>query len=173
MTEEWRDIPNWEGYYQVSNQGRARSVERTVVTNGRGVRTFPGRMLQPTLGQRTDRYSIALFRGGSNSGTRRDVHTLVAAAFLGPRPDGLFVCHNSPDHHDNRVENLRYDTPSQNSLDMLRHGTNFSANKTHCPKNHPYSGDNLVLRRDRHGEMRWRACRECQRARVIGCRSKL
>jgi len=28
--EEWRDIPNYEGYYQISSRGRVKSVERTI-----------------------------------------------------------------------------------------------------------------------------------------------
>lgn len=49
------------------------------------------------------------------------VHRLVAAAFLGPCPDGLQVCHSNGNSHDNRLENLRYDTPSNNQADKFQH----------------------------------------------------
>lgn len=53
----------------------------------------------------------------------RRVHKLVALAFLGERPDGMVVCHNDGDRKNNAVSNLRYDTPSANTRDSMRHGT--------------------------------------------------
>jgi hypothetical protein len=51
------------------------------------------------------------------------VHVLVAEAFIGPRPDGLHVCHNDGVPTNNRADNLRYDTPKGNHADRLKHGT--------------------------------------------------
>lgn len=48
---------------------------------------------------------------------------LVMLAFVGPRPDGLDVCHGNGNPADNRLENLRYGTRSENMRDALRHGT--------------------------------------------------
>lgn len=76
--------------------------------------------------------------GGRNGGYRRvclfvqqgkrrwqdfAVHVLMMEAFVGPRPPGHYVCHNNGDPADNRLENLRYDTPKGNSADASRHGT--------------------------------------------------
>lgn len=52
------------------------------------------------------------------------VQRLVALHFIGPKPEGMFVCHNDGNKLNNCVDNLRYDTPKANSQDMLRHGTN-------------------------------------------------
>lgn len=48
-------------------------------------------------------------------------HRLVAATFIGPVPEGMWVCHINGDKTDNRVENLRIGTASSNTQDMLRH----------------------------------------------------
>ena len=50
------------------------------------------------------------------------MHTLIALAFLGPRPNGLWVCHNDGVPTNNRAENLRYDTPTSNTADSIKHG---------------------------------------------------
>jgi hypothetical protein len=50
------------------------------------------------------------------------VHSLVMLAFVGPRPDGLEVCHNNGVASDNRLSNLRYDTRSENNVDSSKHG---------------------------------------------------
>jgi hypothetical protein len=51
------------------------------------------------------------------------VHHLVMAAFVGPRPSGLQVCHLDGNPLNARLDNLRYDTPSANEADKRRHGT--------------------------------------------------
>jgi hypothetical protein len=53
----------------------------------------------------------------------RYAHTLIAAAYLGERPEGLEVCHDNGNPQDNRPCNLYYGTHSQNMLDQVRHGT--------------------------------------------------
>jgi hypothetical protein len=56
------------------------------------------------------------------------VHDLVTAAFVGPKPEKLEVCHGNGLRADNRLCNLRYDTRSANAMDRHKHGT-FD-----CPK---------------------------------------
>jgi hypothetical protein len=86
------------------------------------------------------------------------VHQLVAAAFLGPRPDGLEVRHLDGDPLNNAVSNLAYGTRLENIQDKKRHGTDHNAKKTHCPQGHPYDAENTA---DYSGR---RACRTCVRA---------
>ena len=54
---------------------------------------------------------------------RATVHQLVAEAFIGPRPPGLDVCHRDGNRKNNRPENLRYGTRSDNLADRDLHGT--------------------------------------------------
>jgi hypothetical protein len=55
----------------------------------------------------------------------RYVHRLVLEAFVGPCPEGMEGCHNNGNKADNRIANLRWDTPTNNSLDRNAHGTDI------------------------------------------------
>jgi hypothetical protein len=84
----------------------------------------------------------------------------VALAFLAPQPGTRVVRHLDGDPANNHVSNLAWGTQSENMKDTLQHGTNYWANRTHCPKGHPYEGDNLVIETNGH-----RRCRTCEHAR--------
>jgi hypothetical protein len=53
-------------------------------------------------------------------------------------------------------------TELENSADMIAKGRNYEQQRTHCPKGHPYSGDNLYFVRAKSGRPS-RRCRECER----------
>ena len=50
------------------------------------------------------------------------VHQLVMLAFVGEPPEGMYVLHSNGNPSDNRLSNLRYDTQSENVLDVYRQG---------------------------------------------------
>src|SRR6266545_5079971 len=50
------------------------------------------------------------------------VHRLVLEAFVGPRPLGMECCHEDDDPDNNRLGNLRWGTPKDNSADARRNG---------------------------------------------------
>lgn len=149
--ELWRSVPGTSGSYEVSNLGRVRSVPRIT----RGGQQRGGRIMALSTHPAGYRY-VALYYDDKKR--RRVVHQLVAEAFIGPRPDGLFVCHSDGDPSNNAATNLRYDTPGENIRDCVRHGRHFWANKTHCPQGHPY---------ERYADLRYgrRYCSECHRLR--------
>lgn len=62
------------------------------------------------------------------------VHQLIAEAFLGPRPPGMFVCHNDGNPWNNRIENLRHDTHQGNEDDKKIHGTRPRGTKSKLAK---------------------------------------
>jgi hypothetical protein len=152
VTEVWRPVVGREGLYEVSDQGRVRSLDRWG-RGGRGGRypkLYRGKLRQPHQ-QKSGHLLLLLHADGQIKG--KEIHTLVAEAFIGPRPEGQEVCHNNGDPADNRVENLRYDTHSANLKDSVRHGTQSSIRKTACPEGHPYDVLEGITRR----------CRTCRR----------
>lgn len=121
MTEEWKDIPGYEGKYQASTQGRIRSLDRRVRVVAHGTeatRLMKGRVLRPGEYCKSGHVSVVLGHGANGS----PVHSLVALTFLGPKPEGTEVCHNDGNPKNNAVINLRYDTRSENNKDVLRQG---------------------------------------------------
>jgi HNH endonuclease/NUMOD4 motif len=157
-TETWRPVLGYEGLYEVSDLGRVRSLDR-IVRNGYGTRKHAGRIL--ALGKRT--YWLATL---SKDGVRKshDVHVLVAEAFLGPRPPGMYCCHHDDDKDNNRADNLRWDTPGNNNRDTVRNGGHaciWKPRRTHCPKGHELTLENSYPRKGTHGS---RICRECSLA---------
>lgn len=159
--EEWRAVPGIEGY-EASTRGRIRSVDRAYTDSLGRPRKVTGRVL--TLNVNGRGYRNANFgRQGQHA-----AHRIIALTFLGepPSPD-MQVCHGNGDKADNRVENLRWGTPSENSQDAIRHGVHPSASRTHCPQGHPYQIDNIYW--DNGG----RKCRICVRARVAARKRRL
>ena len=111
MIEAWRPVVGLEGRYEVSSEGRVRSL--AFRSNG------PPRIMKSTpnyagyhvitLGVSRKQYRVAV---------------LVLEAFVGPRPVGMEACHG-PDYSksNNRLRNLRWDTSSANCLERDFHGS--------------------------------------------------
>lgn len=124
MTHKWKDIPSWEGSYQVSSDGRVRSVERVVVQRSRwGTqrRRFRGKELKAQ--KSSNGYVFVVLSRPGYRQKQALVHRLVALTFLGEPPNGHEVCHINGVRHDNRLSNLRWGTRSSNHSDKIRHGT--------------------------------------------------
>ena len=102
MKEEWRDIPGYEGLYQVSDMGNVKSLNYR--------RSGKSGLLSPrSIGQ--GYLSVELFKNGVSQKMR--VHRLVLLAFVGPSP--LPVDHKDWNITNNRLDNLRYCTASENN----------------------------------------------------------
>lgn len=127
MDEIWKAITDWEGYYEVSNLGRVRSLDRLVPDGRWGkLRRVPGKIMKPYKDRKKYSHLIIQLSKGGRSKVEAAfplVHKLVLEAFISPRPKGLEACHNNGDGTDNRLENLRWDTHRANMADQLKHGT--------------------------------------------------
>lgn len=104
--EEWKDIEGYEGLYQVSNQGRVKSLERGILNNG-GIQ-----YKEDTILMTSKHESGHLCVGLSKDGVEKlyYIHRLVAKSFL-PNPYNYNVVHHKDhDPTNNRVENLVWTT---------------------------------------------------------------
>ena len=159
MKEKWIPVPGYEGIYEVSDRGQVRSLDRTTAGPG----GFPKRIKGTILAQSThpNGYKrVNLYKGGK--ALTRGVHQIVMLGFVGPVPEGMEVCHNDGNPANNSLENLRYDTLSANQQEIVAHGRNEKANRTHCPRGHVLKLPNLVAHQWRNGH---RSCLSCARAR--------
>jgi len=116
--ENWLNVVDFEGIYEVSNFGNIRSSKNkqlkkiTIDSNGR-----------PYLG---------LWKNNKQKIVRP--HKLVLEAFVGKAPQGMECCHNDGNQQNNRLENLRWDTPKNNHADKLKHGTSNTGERCNWAK---------------------------------------
>lgn len=106
--ENWRDVFGYEGRYMVSDQGRVRSLRRVDI-----------------MRQYTDRdgyLCVTLTRANSRQRCER-VHQLALLAFVGLKAKGVVTRHLDGVRTNNRLSNLRYGTPKENTADRETHGT--------------------------------------------------
>ena len=160
-TEEWRQIPGYEGAYEVSNRGRVRSLDR-ITDRGRKWR---GRILTPAI-MPSGYLIVTLWRNGKQKSAL--VHRLVLLGFKGLPPEGTEALHADGVRANNTPENLSWGTHSDNQLDQVAHGTHSNATKTHCSQGHPYDAANTYFYPGRNK----RACRACRNRYVATARSK-
>ncbi len=105
--EIFKDVPGYEGLYQVSNMGNVKSLERIVIRPKSGNYIVKERILKPgndTWGY----YQVGLSKEGKPKSMR--VNVLVAMAWLNHVPDGtqkIEVDHKNGIRLDNRLENLQ------------------------------------------------------------------
>lgn len=159
--EQWLPVVGWEGHYEVSDHGRVRSVHREIQFRDGRVYTYGAQIRSLTPQVPYGHLSVGLKRNSSRVTVR--VHRLVLEAFVGPCPPGMEACHNDGDTSNNSLPNLRWDTSSANKQDMIRHGTNYMLNLTHCPYGHPLDAPNVMAYAARDGR---RGCLACSRARA-------
>lgn len=114
--EIWKPVVGYEGLYEVSDQGRVRSLDKRVLCRGGKTRRIPGRMLKP------QKHSAGYSHVRLCERTLL-IHALVLAAFVGPRMAGRDCAHGNGIKTDNRLCNLRYATKSENQMDRVAHGT--------------------------------------------------
>ena len=111
MEEIWSDIKEYESWYQISNKGRIRSVDRTVKCKDGSIRFYKGKVM--TCVKDKDGYNCT---GLSKNGIIKNyrVHRLVAQAFI-PNPENKpQINHKDENPANNHVCNLEWVTNQEN-----------------------------------------------------------
>lgn len=127
-TERWLPVTGYEGYYEVSDFGRVRSL----LNRQQNPRREPYlRKLRPNA----DGYlELNLYKDGAQQQVR--VATLVLNAFKGSRPAGTEASHLNGARSDNRAVNLAWESPLTNNRRRQDHGT--------IPKGSAVTGAKLI-----------------------------
>lgn len=109
--EVWKDIPEYQGYYQISDRGRVKSLMRTVTVksstkypNGRSV-VYKEKILNPMCDANGYLF-VQLYKNDKFKSKR--IHRIVAQVFL-QNPNGFSqVNHKDENKENNRVDNLEW-----------------------------------------------------------------
>ena len=105
MNEKWKDIVGYEGLYQVSNLGRVKSLQRTILCNT-GVYTTVNERILSAADKGLGYMVVGLNKNGIHKTAR--VHRLVAVAFI-PNPNGFsLINHKDKNPKNNRIDNLEW-----------------------------------------------------------------
>tara|TARA_R110002020_G_scaffold51712_1_gene146201 strand:- start:241 stop:762 length:522 start_codon:yes stop_codon:yes gene_type:complete len=117
--ELWRDIPNFKGKYQVSNNGRVKSLNYK--------RSKKEGFLKPSTSRGYEHVELSL-RGKSYT---MSVHRLVCIAFLENIENKTCVNHIDGVKTNNNLNNLEWCTHSENNIHAIKKGLRWDVSESH------------------------------------------
>ena len=127
LDEIWKDVWKYEGYYQVSNLGNVKSLDRSIIRSN-GVRcNYKGKQLKNLLNHK-GYHRVALAK--DNKFKNEFTHRLVMCAFKGESE--LQVNHIDGVRNNNRIENLEYCTQLENmnhAVTILKNNKRYGVSK--------------------------------------------
>ena len=140
MTEIWKDIQGYEGFYQISNLGNVKSLER-VVDKGNGILQHRKERIMNKR-ESVDGYYIAKLNVNKES-TSIAIHILVARHFIDNPNNYPEVNHKDCNRKNNQVDNLEWCTHQQN----VEHSKQLGHYKTKSGCDNPnYKNDTLKIK---------------------------
>ena len=113
MIEIWKAVKGYEGFYEVSNFGNVRSLDRVIKSKHNGTTLRKGRILIPFYEEKKGYYQISLTK--DRKAKKYRVHRLVAVAFLENPFNYTDVNHKDEDKTNNNVDNLEWCTRKYNN----------------------------------------------------------
>lgn len=119
---QWKSIKDYEGYYEVSDTGLVRSLDRVVPDKQTGQKRLKGKQMKLTETQNTrggQGYYVVNLRRNHKSNIV-PVHRLVAETFLENKHNLPTVNHKDGNKHNNCIDNLEWATYSYNNVHALR-----------------------------------------------------
>lgn len=119
IQEQWKDITGYEGYYQVSDLGNVRSIDRYVLHKNGTLMPIKGRLLRGAIAKNGYIQIILCVECVKKN---LMVHRVVGKHFLRPQDSKSQINHINGIKTDNRAENLEWCTPSENIKHAYRNG---------------------------------------------------
>lgn len=121
INENWIDVKGYEGLYQVSNLGNVKSLNRLVIQKN-GKETFlKGKPLKQQLDSR-GYFRVSLSRNGI--ARPKCIHHIVLESFCSSKPfPKAEARHLDGNPINNKFDNLKWGTKSENMQDAIKHGT--------------------------------------------------
>lgn len=130
LQEVWKDVVGYEGYYQVSNLGRVKSLDREIsYIDPRWGAHVTKKISEKILRPRGYKRYLCISLSKNNIFHGREIHRLVLETFVGPCPEGMVCCHRDGNRHNNNLDNLRWDTAKGNAEDNIKNGTRLYGEK--------------------------------------------
>lgn len=132
--EIWKDIPEYEGHYQVSNLGRVKSLERIAFSDSGRKRNLSERIIKQQKNIKNGYFFVGLYKNGIR--LIKKTHQLVAISFLNHKPVGhkIVVDHIDNDKSNNTLSNLQLISNRQNSTKDRLNGTSKHIGVHYCNK---------------------------------------
>ena len=118
MEAIWKDIYGYEGYYQISNYGRVKSLSRIINTCHKSKRTTNEKILKHSFNRRYP--FVGLNRYGISK--NKSIHRLIAVAFI-PNPENKPCINHKDGNPSNKdIINLEWVTHSENDIHAVKIG---------------------------------------------------
>jgi hypothetical protein len=135
MREVWKPVVGFEGFYEVSNRGRVKSLAREIRAKSRWGKyqffSIRERVLAVTPDK--DGYHCVMFsRGGKRS--CKKIHRLVLETFDGPPPPGMQCRHLDGNLLNNTPNNLKWGTSAEDWADRFKHDVHARGDRMRTAK---------------------------------------
>lgn len=141
--DNWKDIPGFEELYQVNQSGEIKSLEKRWITgkgNGRN-HVQPEKHIKPFV-SKFGYLRVSLWKAGKPK--KIHIHTIVAMAFI-PNPENKAqVNHKDGNKINNSVNNLEWNTASENMQHAFDNGLHVINEKTRIAVSARHKGGNNV-----------------------------
>lgn len=147
-TDVWVDIKGYEGYYQVSNTGKIRSMNRYIMqTHADGYlyqRFMKGKELSQKRSNGNDYRIVQLSKGADSKSENYYIHILVAEHFI-PNPQNKpTVNHKNGIKSNNCVDNLEWATQEEQNEHALLNGLHLINEKGQRKAKYELSDDMII-----------------------------
>lgn len=142
INEIWKDIPGYEGMYECSNYGNIKSVDRNIENSLIG--SFIKKGIHKSPSMRGNYLKVALSKNGVVK--QISVHRIIAETFITNFNGKKCVNHKNGIKTDNRVENLEWNSYSENTNHSYKNGLQVSQKGSSHGKSKTNENDVLEMR---------------------------